>query len=1818
MQTPVQPDPTQSAYSKYNQKFGATGPLMEEEWDAFLRRRRQLVDQIEGRQAAAAASGDPIGTDIAANTIQVGGEYSDGRPTAFGEAMRKPTQADLNDLFGAAQYYGIDNYKEIPPEHLKQIIEARRMDVRMQSLQAGDDMNPWAATGAEFLAALGVGSTHELIKVAQRIPFIGDALAATKTMQMLDQGLASLNEGVLSSMTEEEEKGSESTRFNIPLLGEVGLTGYRSAKGLGGMIGYTLPAEAAWAFAGRLGQLGGVARIATRMSPIARAAAQGGAAAWMLEGGGEDPYSERATKIAFGAGLAGAIATPLAQRLIASLGRMADRVSGSFGTRTFGGPEGFSPRANPETVDADWHFINDPPQIGPAGAPGGAGGPGGGLPPEGGGGGIPLFGGVGEAPAGIDPSIRMGAVGSAEPFVPGQPEPPTSMIGPERQLMSPREAGQTYQRNELRRLLEVSPLTGQGSTLAMNGARPAVNADPNLEVIALDGKKFKDVNDRLGRFFGDDVLKAFGQTIDGVVDAFGLPRRTFHPGGDEFFVVVPKGRGAEVGAEIEKQSQMTFTHEPVDGATQTVTGLRSYVAPTFDEASLQMGRNKRGTKIEVSAATTEAATLTKQAQIMESPILHEMAGQQRFDDTDVVRAVLATNPVGIGILRDVGDAGTIMRKLVAGQHRSIYGAQLQLMPHQFRIVKHPSGSMDMLVTTGQSITPKKVAQYEATGMMEGQLATTANGVEVEIVTPAASGGKAVVRPVQMMSMGEAAIPMTVNADELMPHTSVRGYEHAPKLYNDFRQYVENEMANEGTDFAWLDRETSTQLPRLLDRFLNEAGIENNVQRHGIEAYFNTRRVADFRSLAPDDAAHADAITEELSAVMASRPPRSIPVDDIAAAKGFVYIPAEDGVGGLLQDQLGNLRVQMADEEAAMQFLRTFNREVPDITPISDVPIEIMGASPHASNPGTTLDPVPEGGHDAAVASAERDLRRVLKHQADHHSAVSERVARDLAAPPAGTVPPPPPPPPASLGGADYPQIPRGERSLGAAMEEARRTRPADLYKVLQDLDSAWLNYGVPFRSFTLQIQNALHDMGIPEGKLWLHYSDVVTAKTVAHNEANPWHSELADITSNYREVFHRKGTVTKLMEIADFNQQMQEARKAGFTDREINTLSRHRDWYDRFFNYLTGDPSFNLDARRYVFGYMTRVRARQGMPGVVDPFADTDGMLPRGFEFVAEMARTGNLQFRQMDDRVLGTYLVRAAMFRKHIEAPYSRMVEAWDDPRIPEKLRNIVTDWLTTLKTGHNPGYDPAVQGARHFLNKMGVPVTDGEVAGMYNTLFSSMYRGQLGWRPDAIFRDSIQPFLSGTRIGFRPIAEAYTAFIRNPRARAEMWDRAIKGGWVEKGQQQVANADVFEGDVMTPEGESLLSPMMQARREMLAKVNDFVQDLIPRRLKQGLQGTIFDPLLGYTKLGELNRLISGEAGWQKASKAIAEYQFQMQEIAQQRQIPNADEMLVDLMDRHMNVLMRESGARFYPRPIRDQFKQLVETGDMEGAANLMANESANMQYRYGQLENPIGIRKAGFFGRMGMMYGTFTQQYIAGMREQFAPDVPVQDRVAMGMRHGAILGAIGLASAYTGWNFSKWAWHQSLTFAGGPLAQGAWHTIQAGTGALSEAFGQNPSPDQRMALSQWQRDGLGGVVGGAVGEVLPWGGGVRTLSNLAENTSSINPWEAAMRGLVTGERGLAPDMRQFFDAQAQTIITPPDIDAAIQGDSAARAKFPSADLLFLENLRHVPQQMRYQAYGSYRSGQPPFQGSSVINRPDPGYRVPVGSSAPGSGAQY
>ena len=101
------------------------------------------------------------------------------------------------------------------------------------------------------------------------------------------------------------------------------------------------------------------------------------------------------------------------------------------------------------------------------------------------------------------------------------------------------------------------------------------------------------------------------------------------------------------------------------------------------------------------------------------------------------------------------------------------------------------------------------------------------------------------------------------------------------------------------------------------------------------------------------------------------------------SSSFVSTPGTEG--GTLVDQLSDLRVPVANEDAAYEFIRTFNRELPDYSPISEVPPEIMGSNPHAANPGDDLEPIYENPHtntrdsmDRIAARVDRQINRMIE------------------------------------------------------------------------------------------------------------------------------------------------------------------------------------------------------------------------------------------------------------------------------------------------------------------------------------------------------------------------------------------------------------------------------------------------------------------------------------------------------------------------------------------------------------------------------------------------------------------------------------------------------------------------------------------------------------------------------------------------------------------------------------------------------------------------------------------------------------------------
>jgi GGDEF domain-containing protein len=1754
-------------YPDYNKTLGTESPVADSEWNTMLSRRTQLVGDIENRLQLANVirKTDPTvamtpGLDIqhadhTAQQHQLYGTNADGTPTQFQAFHEPPHQEELNRLYGAADFWNIPNAREMAPEQLKQLIELKRV-ANEGGISPFMGMSPDDEIRAKTAAAMGLGATQGLIEMAQHIPFIGHAVAENETVQSASQFLAKLNEGVQMGMTQDERKG------------------WRIAHGLGGVLGYIVPGDAAWNMAGAIGKLGALGKAGSLgrlvTSPIARGAIQGATASWFLEGGGDQSNQEAAIKVGIGGASAGAF-TALGE----ALPRVFEKARSAFKSRT--DPlnsadidPAYDWSRKGETVDAEWYFEADHqldklqhPALG-GGGPEGPSGPGGGTGPS-------PDAPFGSDPFTVDPSLRGGAPAAEATGMQYGTTP--APIHPE---IAAHIAELTEQRDVARRLLETDPLTGLGNKTALERARGTVDADPDLGWAVFDGKKFKAVNDTHGHDVGDQVLQNFGRAINQAAAEMNIPARGFRQGGDEFAAAVPR---AQLDAFTRRVGELSY--QKVGGVE---TRLDGYHASEFAEADLSLMANKRqgtptqitpsnqveptpapsiqqaselpsyqpsgtsfwsGRPVEVpqvqsegnqlnltsEQALSEASNLTKQAQIMEGDVA-SLAHVGELDESDVATAALFRNPERINVVQGIGDAGKTIRKLTQGMTEG------RIMPHQFRFVER-NGQMDMLVSDGLPITSKRVAQYKEHGFFDGQQ-VVANGRSTAILRAAEAPGMA--RVYDPYSEQSYLVPHEQIQPGRASGADTQGLsEQGDALYNRFRQGVEQYMTNEvgklppGTkvDTSWLSSETSSQLPRLLNQFLDAHVGQSQLSRAALESYFNVRRVQDFKALAPEETAQLASMNKELSIVRAANPQEHFGVEDQATTKGFAYVPTPGEAGGTLVDRISDLRVPVADEEAASTFLQSFNRELPDYTPISDVPVEVMGSNPHAANPGNDLEPVLERG-----AEAEYNL---TKAAGDEIEAITNRGIGAPTQPPAGGAPPPPPRD-FSLGGApDRPSLPPGPRSLGAQFAEAARSRPTELYRIQQRFDSAWLNYMVPFRSVALQVENDLKNIGISEGTLWKHYNDVVTNVTRAHNEALPWQAEWADITSQFRRRLLRTGTVTKIQEIVGYNQQLDAMKKAGYSLQEISAQKRLADFNDRFFQYLVDDPNYKLDASRYIAGYMSHVRQRQGMPGISDPFADTNNVLPMELKFFAEMAREGNMQFRQLDARSLGTKMIRAAMFKKHVGESYETMARAWSDPRIPTEFRDVARDWLDVVRTGHNPHYDLMIQGGRHFFNAMGVPITNGEMATLSNVAFGNMYRAQLGGRPDAIFRDSIQPFFTGVRIGFTPVIQAYNTLLTGGQTTRDMIQRGLEGGWLEKGMAKVANADVFEHGVNTPEGTSLLTPEQQNRREMLAKVGDAIWATTPKSLRNGLQGSRLDPLHYYTKLGEVNRVVSGEAGYQLAASALADYQFEMGKLMRGELDRAKGVMWLDSADSLMNQLLKSSKARVYPQPIQDEFKRLVSNGEMQEAAYLLANEAANMQFRYGAKENPIGIRKMGNTGRAIMQFGTFTQQYIAQMREMASgPGVHPEEKVAMLTRYGTVSAALALASAYTGWNFSKWAWHQSLTFAGGPVFQGLQQGVQAITGAAAAGMGAPQTPSQKAAVETFSRTTPGDVLGGIAASEFPYSSSSRTLSHVYDSITGMNPVEGTARTLITGETGVQPDIAQWVEQMGGRVMDP------------------------------------------------------------------------------
>lgn len=1730
--------------------YGVGTENEQQEWGLFLRRRDQVVDSIlqrmrVGSEVSSALPGVRPEDAQSVADIVVNQQAAQG---AFDQPEPRRTSAQL---LGAADFYGIENPERMTPDQLvaeiqrsRDYLASRRFEEKgLFSSQFGFDILQ------RGIATILTAPSHEVIKVAQRIPFIGDALAKTRTIQDADRWLSMVEEAYRGDLV-----GSEVTGWNI-------------AQGLGGMIGYAVPATAAWKVAGALGGTAQFTAMGARMSPIARAAIQGGVSTWMLEGGGDLPVEERALRVGAGAGFAGVTTWGLTKILA--------RLQRNFRSRY---TQGYEPEPQ---YEFEGHIVPTPRALLGAGDDvAGAGSRR--MPTEA----APDWEIVSIGGQQVDDETRVVLNAAAEVR---QAEMRLNGLDPETGLSDFRALRQGMAHFEPDAGQAVVLFEGEASRIAeavrqavgeMGLPHGAYRYRDGEVVVTVPTEAEAAVRGRVAELTGDEITVGSGQSLaeaEAQVLAQRLPTlqyqgvlRTRDILGDQattYGFTTPEGLPLEVETfyspasgdlevnwigeprvlQAQRQSRTVGPHDlgpkqlrdvletvvPLYPGLQTISGMRvSGARPASLEAQgLLRDASRLKTKVPVSRlrrwlsrseAAGEATTLSKHTAVMESPALADMAQQSGFTDADVVRAATATNPGEISIIRNISELDKVTRTIIDDIARTGFG------PSDLQVVVRPDGP-HLLVSDGLPLTPERTKQYRDWGLFAGQRVTTKQGQDVVVVEPG------LMTKVEMPFDGKTS---WIRFDELMQgrssfapaETLAEAGIDASQAYEQFRDYAMAEMMIDAEDsglrtFGWLEPQVSSQLPRLIEQFLGLKGVQQPGLARALTGYFNIRRVEDLKLLAADEFAAAQAAADDVNAavtVAQAEGGLTSSIYDMAESKGFTLVPYPNSTAFTLRDQVSPLEIPLRDEAAVEEFLHNFHRDLPDYTPLSDMPLEAVPQMPGAPQ---SIRQESWFTDDSQMARSMQHIEREIVEdvilggrtpwEAPSVSELPGLTDLTLSDPTANAWPGEAPD-----GGAFIPRTQRG--TLGSQFRAADRRHLAEVNEWLEGL---YVHYGLPFRSLVLGLDERLGRAGVASD-LYQQWQGIVSSRAVAHNDAIPYYQQYKAISTRFRRALKRNGHVMRVMELQTWDEQLAEMQRLGYRPGEIEAQLQLTAFYHRLAEYA------GEDAHAF-FRYISNVRSRQAL-GVQDPFADPQRILSTNSRWLAESMQESGVQMRELNIDLLIPLFVRGMTFQRHVAEPWNAMSEAWqtDLPigmttNIPKPIRMIIRNFLHNVKFGFDASYDPMVAGISSTLNtvfaRTGMPfrLSNSDVRNFWRAGQMSAYRAMLGLKPHVIFRESINHYLAGVKLGFKPMNEVTYRYITDAGYRAEVRARGEAQGWRERGAVTLPTGDLFDPIAAANDPNPAVS-------ETFAKIGDWIHDFSPRPLRGGIVGTPADPLYTLGNLGVFARTLAGETGWQVASRAIAEFR------AGQTNRPE---------------LMRASKAAVWRAPVRERFQELIDAGQDEAAAQLIANEAASTVSRYGSMEHAYGLQGMGTAGRLAMGLGHFTTQHIQYLADGLLRgDVPLTERAAFLARYGLITASIAGASVASGWNFYKWMWGGSLMFTGGPAVEPAIRTYQLASATAAEMSGQYVTPEQRAAQAAMQNPSMSSNV---FNSLFPYAGGIRTASGVLESIAGPNPLEATSRFLMTGDRSLRSDFGEWYE---QLQVYPPGQGPGVPADTLAR----------------------------------------------------------------
>ncbi len=1148
------------------------------------------------------------------------------------------------------------------------------------------------------------------------------------------------------------------------------------------------------------------------------------------------------------------------------------------------------------------------------------------------------------------------------------------------------------------------------------------------------------------------------------------------------------------------------------------------------------------------AAAALGIQMSRQADILQSPALENMAHISKFTDADAVIAQMASNPGSMTVVQGIVNPGEVIQRLADDTANGSIAGILK----SYRVVQR-KGRNDLIVSSLGPIDDQMVRDYERLGVFTGMDVVKANGQQAKVMQVYEDGALKVQTPAQVAK----GLSNTVYHTLVAPSRTASGVVAAPDLYEGFKTYAVTEVnervlsSGQLSNADWFDPAVFHRMPDLLNDYLSLNGITDTGVRAAIVRDFNIRRVEDAKQFAPEWFEVLDGIRAEagVASELAMAKGEGLNPFDYAQLRGFNLVPNEGRPGYVLEDTLSELKIPMKDREAVTEFLDHYQRDLPEHTPPTVFPAELIETGNDAALMHSPDESAIERAMINDLAEMESfnfdDVFVSRSSTSDWEPTYNPREGDQYSGRVGGGGNQPPlPPGAASTSGSNSPK-----GRVKAMVKKELSGYEGQMGELMARYDGMMIRVFTPMRSIFSRLQDDLGEMGIAGLKPWQDFDDVTYGVTKAHNEANPILSEIGHEMRFVPKQVLRNGEWWQLWEVTDPVQRIQYARGLGWDDDAVKSFHKVDTILD---NMLGGAGGTVQEFKSFVAG----VRSAQARGDYSRKAYEHGKNMTSIRHFVDHSTDVGAI-FLQNDPRTLLPDFIRSFTFAKHAGESWNNALTTWQaveqitdeiGHRPFAKLAGLTLDWLDYVQRGYQPGPDYALSTVHNIVNSVlqpmtGTKITRGETRAFIQTLQTGFYRGALGLRIHVMVRDAIQPLLALPFVGPKHLASTMATVsgrvggrlvnAGQTEAYEDMIERTFESGVAELAMPRLESPGMFEGLMATNTEGGVMTPENIKSRERIARYTDAVTEILSPGVRTGVKKHL-DTLRFYTAQGMWHRIIAGESAYRRFME-----DFTAWDAKRSAGLP----VTFKEFAKDINLHSWGSGEN---RAI----EEAIGKGDIKGASHIYMRLVADRtQFAYGTRHAPPGVRTT--TGKLALMLGNFTVQtldLVRNISKTKSLDVAGKMAATLGMIHYLL----GKVEDETGWPTKKMSPLYAFTFMGGPPVDALVGAYQTGKDVLRLHYNETSNrPVDNRAQGKVSRISVPGMAFDVMNQFNPIRGAMDNFKGIYQAANSSDPLYSAGRFLATGAtQGLeidnehrlrqTPEIQSILDPQTYPVTAP------------------------------------------------------------------------------